>query len=222
LFSDVISMTRHFTPQASRHMNVSDWLTQQIIAPRIRVVAITGAADLGKSYLASNLAAELDRMGQSAVCLGLDAYLISRNERAARGISGYAPESHDLRSAKADIERLLAGQPIEYFEYQHEEGRRSEQSSTLPPADKIIIEGLHAMHSSLATFVDFSIFLFTSDELLRRIRKEADMIKRRLSPEEAERQATSEMDNYHQYVHLYKAACDVCLYVDEQHQYHLA
>lgn len=202
-------------------MNVEDWLIDRIVGSEIRVVAICGAADLGKSYLARQLVAKLRERMIPAVCLGLDSYLIPRDVRAKQGLSGYDPGSHDLDSAKRDVERLLSGQSIEYFEYRHDAGHRSEHAILLEPASHIFIEGLHSMHPSLASLVDFSIYIFTSEAELRRIRREADLKKRKLTNIEANEHEASELESYYRYVHPYKTACNVSIYLDQHWHYHL-
>ena len=203
-------------------MNVEDWLIHKITGAKLRVVAICGAADLGKSHLACQLVAKLKDKAIPAVCVGLDSYLLPRDERSRLGLSGYDPKSHNLTSAKCDMERLLSGQSIEYFEYLHDSGRRSERAIFIEAADCIVIEGLHSMHPSIATLVDFSIYIFTSEERLRNIRSATDLKKRKLSKMEASEHEASEMESYYKYVHPYKAVCSVSIYLDQQWQYRLA
>lgn len=200
-------------------MKLEDWLIDKIIDTKIHVVAIGGAADLGKSYLAEQLVGKCEREGVSATCLGLDSYLLPRDVRVKRELSGYDPRSHDLDNAKRDIERLLSGETIDYYEYMHDTGRRAERPISLEPASRIIVEGLHSMHPLIAPFVDFSIFIFTSDKLLCRIRGEADLRKRKLTEIEADRHERRELEHYYKYVHSYKDSCDVRLYLDRRWHY---
>lgn len=200
-------------------MNVEDWLIFKIAAPAIRIAAITGAADLGKSYLAESLVSRLRNEGRSAVSISLDSYLLPRADRAIRELSGYDPESHNFTEARADIKRLVGGEAIEYYRYRHDIGERAREPEILRPASVIIVEGLHAIHSSLAELVDFSVFIFTSDEELCRLRVAADLEKRQLSGGTARIQADSELESYYRFVYPYKARCDNCLYLEKPWRY---
>lgn len=200
-------------------VEIKSWLADLIVKAQHQVIGITGAADLGKSYLARNLASQLNQTGASAALIGLDSYLLARDKRKALGISGYHPNSHDLQSAKSDLIKLLDGEAIEYFEYQHALGKRSENRQVIHPADYIIVVGLHSLHPMLSALIDVSIFIYTSDSQLLDIRLQADLEKRLLTKEQALKQADSEMFQYHKHVAVHKDNASICLYLKHKWKY---
>ncbi len=161
-------------------------------------------------------------MNVSATCLGLDSYLLPRQERLRRGLSGYDPRASDLNAAVSDIESWLAGNPIEYFTYDHALGARKAHATYLSPTDVLIVEGVHATHSLLAPYLGLSIFLFASEEQLVEIRREADLNKRKMTVEESIQQQESELQAYNRFVHPYKSISDICVYLERKWAYRLA
>ena len=58
------------------------------------------------------------------------------------------------------------------------------------------IDGLHSMHEKLKNFCKISIFVYTEDEQLRIIRREADITKRKQSSELSKKLEPVEFKKY--------------------------
>ena len=126
------------------------------------LVAICGAADLGKTYLSTQLVCQLRQKGIEANHLTLDSYLMNRTDRINRGISGYQPEAHDLSLVENDLKRFKKGQSIEYYPYEHSIGEKAASKDVIPPCPILIVDGLHSMNEQLTPYLDFSMFIYTS------------------------------------------------------------
>ncbi len=79
------------------------------------ILAICGAADLGKTYLAKNLMDYLNKIGKSANHITLDSYLMPRDKRIQLGVSGYEFEAYDFVGIQNDLVRFIRGLPIVIF-----------------------------------------------------------------------------------------------------------
>lgn len=185
------------------------------------MVAVCGAADLGKSYLSAEIVRHLRGGGENAACLPMDAFLMDRTRRIEKGISGYSPDACDLDDVHRQVIRFQGGEDIAYFPYRHQSGEKAGEPCTICGADILIIEGLHAMHQRLMPYIGLSIFLYTADDYLRKIRHEADILKRKQTPEFSRRVELPEFQQYKQWVAPYRASADVCLCLEQRWQYHI-
>ncbi len=183
------------------------------------IIAICGAADLGKTFLSERLADELNQNGLSTEHLTLDSFMMDREHRISRGLSGYQPESHDLASIVSHLEQFKLGQAIEYAPYDHSTGKTIPDTLTIRPCSILIVDGLHSMSTLLIPYLSFSIFVSTDDDQLRHIRHEADIAKRKQSVEFSMSQADSEFDKYKQYIEPYKHQADAILILKERWDY---
>ncbi|MBU2706851.1 hypothetical protein KCM76_12730 [Zooshikella marina] len=175
------------------------------------VVAVCGAADLGKSYQSGKLVEALRKLGLSAEVLRLDSYLMARQKRIAKKISGYQPEAHNLDEIEADLKGFFAGKSIEKAEYDHSVGMSVGPKQVITLCSVLVIEGLHAMHEKLLPYISYSIFLSASEELLMEIRHEADIIKRKQSEQFSRINLHTELENYKKYVDPYRSKADIVL-----------
>jgi len=111
------------------------------------VVGISGPVGAGKSSLAERVGGMLIRT---------DDYLpdYERVERAARD----EPSASDLSLLRANLEALGAGVgtqgPVWCFQSHRRVGMR-----TLAPAPLIVVEGLHALHSEVASGIDVAVYV---------------------------------------------------------------
>ncbi|MCG8670644.1 MAG: hypothetical protein MI867_14610 [Pseudomonadales bacterium] len=185
------------------------------------VVAIAGAADLGKSTIANQLAGTLSQSGVPSSVLSLDSYLMNRCDRMARDISGYQPQAYQLHTARSDIESWWAGSGIKVATYDHERGEVSGEEVIVPAGTILIVEGLHAMHELLIPLVHFSIFLETDDQQLTAIRLQADFEKRNQTLDFARRQAATEMQRYKCFVAPYQQQANLILRLVEPWDYQI-
>jgi len=185
------------------------------------LVAICGAADLGKTHLSVQLVSALVEKGANASHLTLDSYLMERSKRNALGISGYQPEAYDLPGIRSDLTRFLQGDPIEYFPYDHAEGKNLPSKMTIDPCHILFLDGLHSMHESLRSHIHYSIFVHATDDLLLKIRHKADIDKRNQSVEFSNLNLRNELKIFKLNVEPYLKSANVVCEVKEQWQYEL-
>ncbi|MDJ0832574.1 MAG: hypothetical protein QNJ69_03570 [Gammaproteobacteria bacterium] len=185
------------------------------------LVAICGAADLGKSQLSRQLVSALVKSGLNASHITLDSYLMDRSKRNDLDISGYQPEAYDLAKIKSNLYGFLQGTPIECFPYDHAEGKTLPSKITINPCHILFLDGLHSMHQSLKPYISYSIFMHTNDNLLLKIRHKADIEKRKQSVEYSNLKLRDELTAYKLYVEPYMKSADVILEVNEQWQYEI-
>lgn len=160
------------------------------------LVAICGAADLGKTHLSKKLVSALENNGISAGYLTLDSYLMDREKRVTQGISGYQPEAYDIRKIKRDIIGYLKGDSIEFLPYDHAKGKACLPKSKIYQYQVLILDGLHSMHPEIKQHLGLSIFIHVSDELHISIRHNADRQKRKQSVAFSNRNLRNELNAY--------------------------
>lgn len=185
------------------------------------LVAICGAADLGKTHLTMQLVKELVKTGTSAAHLTIDSYLMDRAKRAALGISGYQPEAYDLHMIKRDLLTFLSGGSIEYFPYDHAEGKALPPSVTINPCQVLFLDGLHSLHENFRPHIKYSVFICTNDDFLFKIRHRADIEKRKQSVEFSKLNLENEISAYKLHVEPYMCSANVVYELKEQWQYEL-
>ncbi len=183
------------------------------------VVAVCGAADLGKSYLSAQITQQLNLIGSSASHLTLDSFLMDRSERIKNGLSGYQSAAHDLSSAMKALDSFKNGQDISYFPYDHQSGKNDLKEVYIAPCCILVLDGLHSMHEMLIPYINFSVFVYTEDDLLRSIRLEADIAKRKQSAEFSRSNEVAEFNYYKREVEPYKKQADCLLYLKKKWKY---
>lgn len=186
------------------------------------IVALCGAADLGKSHISQSLVDQLSAGGCSAAHLPLDAYLIDRAQRLKRGISGYQPQSYDLAKVEQDLRSYKCGKAIGYHPYDHALGK-TEKSTTnrAAPSCVLILDGLHSMHQRLLPLLSLSIFVYTDDASLKKIRHQANLHKRQQTIEQSQALAELEFASYKGHIELYKEQADILLRLTHKWHYDL-
>ncbi len=204
---------------------ITEALTKKIVAIRnpqsLAVVAICGAADLGKSFLSKKISNLLKRRNLTTNHLTLDSYLINRATRKEKGLSGYHIEAYKLNDALKDFISLKNGMPIDFAPYDHSEGKTSADSFQMNPSDILILDGLHAMHDSFLPFINLSIFIDTADTDLKNIRTEADLTKRKYSLAYSQSISESEFKLYKSKIEPYKKSADYILRLKDKWNYQL-
>ena len=183
------------------------------------LVAICGAADLGKSHLSVELVSALEKNGVTAAHITLDSYLMERSKRADLGLSGYQPEAYELAKINCDLYGFLQGDPIEYFPYDHAEGKNLPSKVTINPCRVVFLDGLHSMHESLRPYISYSIFIHVTDNLHLKIRHKADIEKRKQSVEFSNLNLKNELTAYKLHVEPYLSSADFIIEVSEHLQY---
>lgn len=78
------------------------------------------------------------------------------------------------------------------------------------------------MHQSFAEYIDITFFLYTSDKLLKKIRFDADLKKRKYTTEFSKLISENEFQLYKSNVEPYKESADYKLYLKEKWNYKFA
>lgn len=208
-----------------RKMLIEDKLSDEIISfPKIDnqiTVSICGAADLGKSYLSKKIAESLTKRNLKTNHLTLDSYLMDRKTRNKKGLSGYDIEAYNKKKARNNLIELKNGQSIEYIPYNHKNGEKEFDSVKMNPSDILIFEGLHSMHSSFLPYIDITIFIYARDEYLKKIRREADLIKRNYTIEFSEKISEDEFHLYKANIESYREKANYLLFLESKWKYKL-
>jgi uridine kinase len=140
------------------------------------LVAIGGTAATGKTTLARRIA---DAAGVPSAILATDGYMMIRDERRRRGITGPNPAANDLARLARDVAKLASGEPIRVLvRVETPEGRRSEEQD-LAPAPLTIVEGLVALYPEIETRYDLAIFIDGPAEDELAVRLDRDVNERR-------------------------------------------
>lgn len=172
------------------------------------VIAICGAADLGKSFLARSLIDELELRGVSSAHLTMDSYLMPRERRIEAGISGYDAAAYDLATLNSDLQAFINFKAFGFQEYNHKLGCVNGPGKVISDTDYLLLDGLHAMHHSFKSLLDYSVFIYTSDKQLRDIRHQADLVKRNQTVDFSLAQLEFEFQSYKSNVEPYKACAN--------------
>ena len=185
------------------------------------VVAICGAADLGKTHLATNLVNYLEKLSISANHITLDSYLMPRSNRIESGVSGYEVEAYDIAAIENDLTKLVQGFPIELCTYDHAKGIADGPKKKILPCSVLLVDGLHSMHERFESLISYSIFVCTNEDQLQKIRHRADVIKRKQTSAFSKLNLTSELKKYRMHVAPYKNRANVVLTLIKEWQYSL-
>lgn len=197
----------------------------EIIIERISnipvVISISGAADLGKTFISKKVVQILELQNLSVGHLTMDSYLISRTERHSKGLSGYNIESYNIKQAINNLNNFINSEEIEYSPYNHQMGRCEDNKLTIKNKKILIFEGLQVMHPNLRPFLDTTFFMYTNDDNLKELRSEADKEKRRLTEHASNNHMQSEFMHYKIEVESYKWDADYLLYLKDKWNYNL-
>ncbi|MCG8618249.1 MAG: hypothetical protein MI802_18700 [Desulfobacterales bacterium] len=185
------------------------------------VAAVCGAADLGKSFLSDAISGQLNRLGVPAGLLPMDSFLTDRESRVEQNLSGYQPEACNLKEVERLVGLFKQGNDIAYSPYDHTTGKTQSPALEISGARVLIVEGLHSMHGALVSYIGMSLFIHTTDERLRKIRREADIVKRRQSVAYSRAVEPVEFRHYKQQVAPYRDKADLCLFLEKRWQYRL-
>jgi uridine kinase len=166
------------------------------------VVAVSGAAALGKSHLCARLVDRLSEIGIQAQHIELDGYLLNREVRNKKRLSGYDPLSTDLSSLVSDMTFIIKkGKERPVPTYDHATGTHGDPKPVLP-CRVIVLDGIASMHYEVRdAFTDFRVFLHAEELAMRSLRLHADVTGRGYSFYRALRQADSETRNYYTWIH---------------------
>ena len=138
-------------------------------------IGICGASGSGKSTLAYSLASTL---GDHALVLQQDCYYKDHShlplEERCR-LNYDEPGIFDHDALLADVQSLMAGQPITRKGYDYAGHRRADTDELINPPDVLILEGIHCFHDErLLDLMYLKLYMNVDADvcLLRRIERD--------------------------------------------------
>ena len=189
-------------------------------APEINFVfAVSGAAALGKTAFCKNLARYLNDRRINTVHIPLDGFLLDRQTRQDRKLSGYNPESTDMPFLIETMKKLIYdGREINLPLYDHNTGKHN-GFKLISPAQVIILDGIMSLHYEIRErFTNFNIFLYSDDLLMRGLRLLVDMEERGYSVFEALSHSDEEFASYNKWIYHQIFFADLRISVSKQRE----
>lgn len=140
------------------------------------VVGIAGGTASGKTTVARKLHEALESSGIAFI--DQDSYYrdlshLTLEER--REVNFDHPDAFDTELLASHLRLLRAGKPIEKPVYDYVESTRTRRSTTVQPAELILIEGILVLHmEALRKELDVRIFVETEDDvrIIRRLTRD--------------------------------------------------
>jgi uridine kinase len=183
------------------------------------IVGICGAADLGKSFLSIGLKDTLLQDNIRASHLSLGSFLMARKERSFKELSGYQIESYRVNEATNCLNLFKEKKPFHYFPYNHNYGCQTSTSIEISNSSVLLFEGLQVLNQSFKHDIDMSVFIFTGDQELRKIRTDSDIHKRGLSLEQSLEISDIELNNYKRHVEPYREISEYKVWLENKWNY---
>ena len=183
------------------------------------VIAISGAAALGKSYFSENLKEFLESHGIQSTYISLDGYLLNRKYRQKKKLSGYDPKANNLKKMINDLNSLiLDSNEIAVPLYDHKLGKHIGNETKIPNP-VVILDGIMALHYEIRKFSNIKIFMSADLLTLKGLRILEDKNNRGYTIVEAVGHAESEYENYLKWIEHQESLSDVIITVNYLHEY---
>lgn len=142
----------------------------------VLLVGLGGTAATGKTTLARRL---VELSGVSGTIFATDGYMLVREERRKRGITGPNPAATDLARLARDVASIARGERATVLaRIETAEGRKSVEQ-VFEPSPLVIVEGLVALYAEIETRYDLAIFLDGPAEDELSVRLDRDVNERR-------------------------------------------
>ena len=153
------------------------------------VIGVAGLSSSGKSTLSGNLASLAEK--NSVAILDMDGYHF-RSRADRKKINEYPDQidANDFHELISHIKALRSGRAIFAPTYSHVDGLLG-KPVRVTPKPIVIVEGLHAgLLNNISTekIIDFSIFVYPSEELRKEWKIRRDIVERNYPRREAIRQ----------------------------------
>lgn len=183
------------------------------------VLAVSGAAALGKTTFCRGLVDYLAEQDITAAHLPLDGYLLDRRTRKKHKLSGYDPQATDRPHMIDDMKRLIfEGQPIDMPIYDHGTGR-FKQPRRIEPARVIILDGIMSLQYEMRErFPNLNIFFTSEDVVIRGLRLLVDMEERGYSVFQALKHSDEEFVNYNKWILAQITFAHLKIWVDKNYE----
>ena len=122
-------------------------------AENISVILISGPSSSGKTTFSKRLTIQLLARGISPFPLEMDRYFVDRENTPKDEFGEWnfeALEAVNCTRLSKDIQRLIAGEPVQLASYDFQSGKSSEgETVQLRPGQIIILEGIHGLNPDL-------------------------------------------------------------------------
>lgn len=186
------------------------------------VLAVSGAAASGKTTFCKGMVEYLKKKGQSAVHVPLDGYLLDRETRNKKKLSGYDPKSSDIPRMIDDMKTLIyEGKSINLPIYDHKSGNHR-LSRRIEPAEVIILDGIMSLQFEIRErFPNLNIFFTSDDIVIRSLRIMVDMEERGYSVIQALANSDEEFVFYNKWIYPQITFAHIKIWVGEQRELRL-
>ncbi|MEI6190568.1 MAG: hypothetical protein WCP61_09130 [Chitinophagia bacterium] len=197
---------------------ISEILTIQT-QRNVIILALCGSADTGKTTLAERICDELNKIQIKSDHLSTDSFLIDREERNIKGISGYnlaALKSNELLDA---VEILEQGNGLTYYPYDNKSGKNVSECRLIKESNVIIIEGIHSFNEIIRNKIDLKIYIDAERDVLKKLRFKANINKRDFSEKEAGEKIDKEIEEFNKYILPNRKHSDLIIEITEKYNY---
>lgn len=177
-------------------------------------IGITGAGGAGKTTFGNNITEYFGK--ENCLSIDLDDYLISRDERRERDLTGYNPLANNLSLARKQLIDLSKGRTVMKPRYNHSNGKIL-SSEEIKPLPLIIVEGVTTLYDELRGIYSVAIFMDASEETQIQSRIERDVKKRGYSFEEAMLLYEKVKPDYKKFIEPTKEFADIEFIVNKEY-----
>lgn len=204
-------------------MELAD-LTEIIIKTKndskIAFVSICGAADTGKSTLASQICHELKTQNIECDYICTDSFMIDRAERKFLGFSGYNLKSLKHEKLLSTLNCIENKKKVKYYPYDNKSGKISNEYRIVNPVEILIMEGIHSFNEIFIDKFDLKIFIESDVHTLKKLRFKANINKRGVLENMAGDRIDQELEEYYRFVEPNRKYADITIRIDENYNYH--
>ncbi|MBW2368090.1 MAG: hypothetical protein JRH15_09410 [Deltaproteobacteria bacterium] len=183
------------------------------------VLAVSGAAASGKTMFCRQMVDFLADRGIGAVHVPLDGYLLDRETRDRRNLSGYDPQSSDLPKMIAQMKALIyEGKSIDLPTYNHQTGVH-ESILHIQHAKVILLDGIMSMQYEIRErFPNLNIFFTSENIVIRGLRLLVDMQERSYTVFQALAHSDAEFVSYNKWIYPQITFADLKIWVDKERE----
>jgi uridine kinase len=183
------------------------------------VLAVSGAAACGKTSFCQGMVDYLAGQDISAVHVPLDGYLLDRDARRSRNLSGYDPRSSNLPMMVDQMKTFIfEGRSIHLPIYDHKSGNH-QQPRRIEPARVVILDGIMSLHHEVRErFPNLNIFFTSDDIVIRGLRLKVDMEERGYSIFQALIHSDEEFVSYNKWIYPQITFAHLKIWVDKQRE----
>lgn len=180
------------------------------------VIAICGASGSGKSLFTHNLIQRFQTHATDLLVLQEDRYYHAQDNKpmAQRIVTNYDhPNAFEHDLLKTHLEKLLAGDSIEYPEYCYATHTRKPNTQTISPTPIIVIEGIMLLAApELQDIYDLTLFVDTPLDvcLLRRMLRDTQERERSVESVATQYLATVK-PMYHEFIEPNRTRADMII-----------